>query len=66
MEDYKTLIVKMSEDSTIKELALTPKQAASKELAKHNCDLLCDIGTLLTLPFVLPLLECVNDLMNFS
>jgi hypothetical protein len=66
MGEYKTLIVKMCEDAAVKEPALTPKQAASRESARHNCDLLCDIGTLLALPCVLPLLECVNDLMKFA
>jgi hypothetical protein len=66
MGEYKTLIVKMCEDAAIKEPALTPKQVASRESAKYNCDLLCDIGTLLALPCVLPLLECVNDLMKFA
>jgi hypothetical protein len=66
MGEYKTLIVKMCKDAAIKEPALTPKQTTSKESTKHNCDLLCDIGTLLPLPYVLPLLECVNDLMKFA
>jgi hypothetical protein len=64
--EYKTLIVKMCEDAMVKEPALTPKHAASKESAKHNCDLFCDVGTLLALPCVLPLLECVNELMKFA
>jgi hypothetical protein len=64
--EYKTLIVKMCEDAAVKEPALTPKQATSKEFAKHKCDFLCDIGTLLALPCVLPLLECVNELMKFA
>ena len=66
MGDYKTLIVKMCEDAAIKEPALTSKHAASKESVRLNCDLFCDIGTLLALPCVLPLLECVNDLMKFT
>jgi hypothetical protein len=64
--EYKTLIVKMCEDAAVKEPALIPKQAASRESAKHKSDLLCDIGMLLALPCVLPLLECVNELMKFA
>jgi hypothetical protein len=66
MGKYKTLIVKMCKDSAIKELVLTSKQAAFRESAKHNCNLLCDIGTLLALLCILRLLECVNDLMKFA
>ena len=29
-------------------------------------DMLCDIGTLLILPCLLPLLDCVNSLMKFA
>jgi hypothetical protein len=64
--EYKTLIMKMCEDAEVKEPALTLKQAISKESAKHNCDLLCDVAMLLVLPCVLPLLECVNELMKFA
>jgi hypothetical protein len=60
--EYKTFIIKMYKDAAVKEPALTSKQAASKEFARQNCD----IGTLLALPCVLPLLECVNDLMKFA
>jgi hypothetical protein len=66
MGKYKTLIIKMCKDAAIKEPTLIPKQTASRESAKHNCELPCDIGTLLALPCVLPLLECVNDLMKFA
>jgi hypothetical protein len=52
----------MCEDAAMKEPFLTPKQATSRESAKHNCDLLCDVGMLLELPCVLPLLGCMNDL----
>jgi hypothetical protein len=66
MGEYKTLIVKMYKEATVKEPAFTPKQATFRESAKHNCNLFCDVGTLLALPCVLPLLECVNDLMKFA
>jgi hypothetical protein len=66
MGEYKTLIVKMCEDAMVKEPALTPKQVASRELAKQNCDLFYEVETLLTLLCVLLLLECVNDLMKFA
>jgi hypothetical protein len=66
MGEYKTLIVKMCKDAAVKEPALIPKQAASRESARQNCDLLCDIGTLLALLCTLPLLECVNDLIKFT
>jgi hypothetical protein len=56
----------MCEDSIVKKPALTPKQQASKESARRNLDLLCDIGTLLALPCLMPLLDCVNTLMKFS
>jgi hypothetical protein len=64
--EYRTLIVKMCKDDVLKEHALTPKQAASRESAKQNCDFLSDVGTLLALPCVLPMLECVNNLMKFT
>ena len=66
LEEYKILIVKMYKDVAVKEPALTQKQAVSRESAKHNCDLLCDVATLLALPCVLPLLECMNELMKFA
>ena len=66
MGEYKTLIVKMYKDAANKEPAVTTKQTASRESTKHNCDLFCDIDTLLILPYILPLLECVNDQMKFA
>jgi hypothetical protein len=59
LAEYKTLVVKMCEDSAVKEPALIPKQQASRESAKRNLDLLCDISTLLTLPCLMPLLDSV-------
>ena len=56
----------MCEDSTMKELALIPKQQASKEHVRRNLDLLCDIGTLLVLLCLMPLLDYVNSLMKFA
>ena len=50
----------------MKEPQLTAKQAAAKETARHNYDLLCDIGTLLALPCLMPLLDSVNSLMKFA
>jgi hypothetical protein len=66
MEEYKTLSVKMCMNTMVKEPFLTPKHATSRESAKHNCDLLCDIGMLFALPCILSLLECVNELMKFA
>jgi len=64
--EYKTLIVKMSDNAALKEPELTVKQAAAKEAARVNHDLLCDVGTLVALPCLLPLLESVNSLMKFA
>jgi hypothetical protein len=63
---YKTLVVKMCEDSTMKEPTLTPKQQASRESARRNLDFLCDISTLLALPCLMALLDCMNSLMKFA
>jgi hypothetical protein len=64
--EYKNLIVKMCEDAEIKEPEITGKQATSKETARQNLDLLCDVRTLLNLPCLLPLLESINSLMKFT
>jgi hypothetical protein len=53
MEEYKTLIVKMSQDNVF------------IAQAKLNLDLLCDLHRLLGLFCLLPLLEVVNALINF-
>jgi hypothetical protein len=66
LAEYKTLVVKMCEDSAVKELAFIPKKQASRESARRNLDFLCDIGTLLALPCLMPLLDCVNSLMKFA
>jgi hypothetical protein len=66
MDEYKTLIAKMCEDDVVKKLYLTVKQAAAKETTRLNCDLLCDVGTLLALPCLMPLLQSVDSLMNFA
>ena len=66
MGEYKALVATMCEDSVVKAPQLTTKQAATKETARHNYDLLCDIGTLLALPCLMPLLDCVNFLMKFA
>jgi hypothetical protein len=60
------MIVKMCEDAAVKQLEITSKQAAAKELARHNYDLLCNVGTLLALLGIMPLLKSVNSLMKFS
>jgi hypothetical protein len=62
--EYKTLIAKMCEDAAVKDLE--PKAREAIEKAKHNLDLLCDVGTLLALPCILPLLESVDSLMRFA
>jgi hypothetical protein len=64
--EYKTLIVKMYEDAVVKQPEMTVKQTAARESARSNYDLLCDVGTLLALSCILPLLESVNSLMKFS
>ena len=61
--EYKTLIAKMCEDSNLKEHEMTSKQASACESARLNYALLCDIGTLVALPCLMPLLELVNLLM---
>lgn len=65
MEEYKILIVKMCEDAAVNEPKIIGKQTAGKETARHNLDLFCDVGTLLGLPCLLPLLESINSLMKF-
>jgi hypothetical protein len=37
----------------------------SVEVAKVNLVNLCDVGTILGLPCILPMLESINDLMKF-
>ena len=66
MGEYKTLIVKMGEDAAVKLPSLIAKQAAARESARLNYDLLCDVGTLLGLSCFMPLLDCVNLLMKFA
>jgi len=66
MGEYKTLVVKMCDDAAVKGPQLTAKQTAAKESARENYGLLCDIGTLLGLPCIMPLLESVNNLMKFA
>jgi hypothetical protein len=66
LSEYKTLVVKICEDSAVKEPTLTPKQQASRESVRRNLDMLCDISTLLALPCLMPLLDCVNSLMKFA
>jgi hypothetical protein len=61
---YKTLIAKMCEDAVVKD----PKSKAKEviEKAKRNLDILCDVGTLLASPCILPLLESIDSLMRFA
>jgi hypothetical protein len=66
MGEYKTLIVKMCEDAAVKEPEMTVKQQAARDSARRCFDMLCDVGTLLSLPYLLPLLESVNSLMKFA
>lgn len=51
--EYKPLLVKMAKD------------VATVDNAKANYELLCNVETLLGLPHVLPLLECVRKLEQF-
>jgi hypothetical protein len=52
--EYKTLIVKFAQDA--------PKESG----AKKNLTLLLDVATLLALPCILPLLECIQSLIKFA
>ncbi len=53
-KDYKTLVAKMVGNNGI------------VEATKANAVNLCDVGTILGLPCVLPMFESVNALMKFS
>jgi hypothetical protein len=53
-KDYKTLIAKMVIDNGI------------VEASKANLVNLCDVGIILGLPCVLPMLESINALMKFA
>jgi hypothetical protein len=53
-KDYKTLIAKMAIDNGI------------VKASKANLVNLCDVGTILGLPCVLPMLESINALMKFA
>lgn len=66
MGEYKTLIAKMCEDATVKEPEMTHKEMAARESARRNYDLLCDVGTLLALPCVMPMLESMDFLVKFA
>ena len=66
MGEYKTLIVKMYEVVAMKEPEMTSRQVAAMESAKHNYELLCNVGILLALPSIMPLLESMNSLMRFA
>jgi hypothetical protein len=54
----------MGKDAAVKDPE--PKAKEAKEKAKCNLNLLCDVGILLTLPCILPLLESVDSLMRFA
>jgi len=53
-EEYKTLIVKMATHS------------GYVKVAKTNLVNLCDVGTILGLPCILPMLKSFNVLMKFA
>jgi hypothetical protein len=53
-KDYKTLIAKTVVDN------------GTVEASKANLVNLCDVGTILGLPCVLPMLESINALMKFA
>ena len=63
MQEYKILIVKMAEDAAIKNPNAKEKEASAK--ARNNLHLLCDLGTLLALLCLTPLLESVESLIKF-
>jgi hypothetical protein len=54
LDEYKTLIVKMAQDS------------AEESKTTLNLRLLCDVHTLLALPCLMPMLESVNQLIEFA
>ena len=56
MVDCKSLIAKMCEDLAVKEPHLTVKQIAARETTHNNYDL-CNVGTLLAVPWIMPLFE---------
>jgi hypothetical protein len=62
--EYKTLIAKMCEDAVVKDPE--PKAKEAKEKAKCDLNLLYDVGNLLALPCILPLLESIDSLMRFA
>ena len=64
MLEYKTLIVKMAEDAAVKNPNAKDKEVSAK--ACNNLDLLCDVGTLLALPYLTPLFESVESLIKFA
>ena len=64
MLEYKTLIVKMAEDTVVKNPNVKEKEVSAK--ARNNLDLLCDVGTLLALLCLTPLLESVESLIKFA
>ena len=64
MLEYKTLIVKMAEDAAIKNPNAKQKEVSTKVC--NNLDLLYDVGTLLALPYLTPLLELVELLIKFA
>jgi hypothetical protein len=53
-KEYKTLIVKMAINNGFVEATRT------------NLVNLCDVGTILGLPCILPMLEFINTLMKFA
>ena len=61
--EYKALIVKMAEDVAVKNPNAKEKEVLTK--THYNLDLLCDVGTLLALPCLTPLLESVALLIKF-
>ncbi len=54
MAKYNTLIMKMSNDNV------------SAAQARSNLDLICDLHMLLSLSYLLPLLEAMNVLIKFA
>jgi hypothetical protein len=52
--EYKALVVKMV------------KNSVSVDIIKPNCELICDLETLLGLSCIIPLLELVQGLSKFA
>jgi len=62
MEEYKALVAKMHEDTIVKEPKPIAKKVVVKETVQCNYNLLCGVGILLALLYIMPLLNFINSL----